>query len=85
MTTPTEFVVAPVAVTVEGISLPGGAMIAVELAQPRHHHAILAHAAGGGVEIVAMYGSQQEADDALVDLLTKLATAERAAAGGRLQ
>ncbi|MBS7545720.1 hypothetical protein [Ancylobacter oerskovii] len=79
MTATTQFIVAPVAVTVEGISLPGGAMIAVELAEPRHRHAILAHQPGGDVEIIAMYPDEREAKDALADMLLRLAEAERQA------
>lgn len=85
MSSNVEFVVAAVVVSIEGVSLPGGAMIAVELAEPRHRHAILAHQPNGEVEIVAMYASQRDADEALRDLLTTLAQAERAAAGGPLQ
>jgi hypothetical protein len=78
-----EFVVA--AVTVEGISLPGGAMIAVELDQPRHRHAVLAHAPGGDVEIVTMHSTEQEAYAALKVVLSKVAAVERAMAGGTVQ
>lgn len=80
-----EFVVAPVAITVEGISLPGGAMVVVELDRPRHRHAVLAHAPGRDVEIVTMHATEQEDYAALKEVLSMVAAVELHMVGGMTQ
>lgn len=81
--TRTEFLVVPVEVVIEAIRVPGGHMIALELAAPRQKHAVMAHQPGGDPEVITMCDSREDAEAALHALLSTLAG--EPAAGGRMQ
>ncbi len=75
---PPQLTVQPVRITVEGISLPSGAMVAVELACPCTRWAVT-HGEGNDIEIVSMHEDEEAAESAKRRLRSPLSAAGRQA------